>query len=70
MAGSDLIQVVVLPNIRPALERWLADWGLMLFRMPADAQRPDDLPTYGIGPTDETMRRWTQGTGTADGVNL
>jgi hypothetical protein len=57
-ADPELIQIVVLPHIQPALEQWLAAHGMMLFRLPAEAQDPDDLPTYGIAPTAEAMVRF------------
>jgi hypothetical protein len=60
MLEPEMIQVVVLPHIRPALEAWFAEHGMMLFRLPADAQDPDDLPTYGIAPTPERMAAFLQ----------
>jgi hypothetical protein len=55
MANGGLIQVVVLPHIRPSLEEWLGQHGMELFPIPA---KSDDLPTFGIGPTNDTMRRF------------
>ena len=40
------IQVVFLPSMVPALEAWLANRDLHLFRIPIES---DDLPTYGVG---------------------
>lgn len=56
MSEEDVIQVVVTEAVRPALERWLDSRGAFLFLMPPDAQREDDLPTYGIGIKPEVFR--------------
>ena len=48
--GEGPIQVVFIEAAIPALEDWLDRRGLLLFKMPPDAQREDDLPVYGIGP--------------------
>jgi hypothetical protein len=52
---EDVIQVVMLSVMRPAFEKWLADRGCLLFRMP---DHEDDLPTYGISPTDALLARY------------
>lgn len=45
--ADEVIQVVVAPPLRPALEEWLAGRGLKLAQMPSD---PDDLPTFVVTP--------------------
>jgi hypothetical protein len=45
---DDVIQVVVHPVLRPALEDWLDRRGWELWRMPDFVE--DDLPTYSIRP--------------------
>lgn len=51
-AQDEVIQVVVPPSLRGALEQWLHRRNLELIRLPYEALGPgaeDDLPTYVIG---------------------
>jgi hypothetical protein len=52
VTGNEPIQVVIPPDFRPLLERWLASRGLYLVQIPPEALGPGaegDLPTYIIG---------------------
>lgn len=50
MAGSDVINVLMLDVLRPDLEAWLASRNLMLGRLPDDAVEANSLPTYVVTP--------------------
>lgn len=51
MSEDDTIQVVMGGGFRDGFELWLAAHHLQIFPMPVFD--PEDLPTYGIGPTDD-----------------
>jgi hypothetical protein len=48
---AGVIQVVVLPRMRPEFEAWLAERGMVLAIIPVGG--PGDLPTYKIDPDPE-----------------
>jgi hypothetical protein len=52
-----VVQYLIHPALRPALDQWLASRGLRVDLLPAEMQDEDDLPTYLIAPTEELMRR-------------
>lgn len=45
--SAEIVQVVLLPELREQFQKWLKDRGLKMYLMPS---AKDDLPTYGVGP--------------------
>lgn len=58
---SGVIQVVIIPTMRPALEEWLDSRMCVLARVPGTD--PDDLPVYVIQPNDVIMDALMKGEG-------
>jgi hypothetical protein len=52
--SHDVVQVVMLDVLFEQFKRWLAGRSLQTFPIPHD---PDDLPTYGVGPTQSAWDR-------------